>query len=140
MTALPRRLAVPAAGSGPGLVLLRQGEDAETQAIADLYAAEGYVVLSPEPEIDGIGAAVAALRGRSECTGKVGVLGFGQGGKLAYLAGAEAGIDCAVVYHGTGIEAALDLAPRIHCPLVMHLAENDPQVPAEAVARSQGVF
>jgi carboxymethylenebutenolidase len=140
MTALPRRLAVPAAGSGPGLVLLRQGEDADRQAIADLYAAEGYVVLSPEPEIDGIGATVAALRGQSECTGKVGVLGFGQGGKLAYLAGAEAGIDCAVVYHGTGIEAALDLAPRIHCPLVMHLAENDPQVPAEAVARSQGGF
>ena len=140
MTALPRRLAVPAAGSGPGLVLLCQDKDAETQAIADLYAAEGYVVLSPEPEIDGIGATVAALRGRSECTGKVGVLGFGQGGKLAYLAGAEAGIDCAVVYHGTGIEAALDLAPRIHCPLVMHLAENDPQVPAEAVARIKAAF
>ena len=134
MTAMARRVTLPEAGSGPGLVLLA-GADRDARAIADLYAAEGYVVLCPEAKIEGIAAAVAELRGRGESTGKVGALGFGRGGRLAYLAAAEAGVDCAVVYHGAGIESALDLAPRIRCPLVMHFAGNDPEVPAEVVAR-----
>jgi carboxymethylenebutenolidase len=139
---MPGRLALPEAGSGPGLVLLAEA-DRDAQAIADLYAAEGYVVLWPDGnlnEIDGPGlaSAVAGLRGRGECTGKVGVLDFGRGARLTYFA--AAGVDCAVVYHGRGIEAVLDLAPRIHCPLVLHFAENDPQVPAEAVARIKAAF
>jgi carboxymethylenebutenolidase len=122
--------------------VLLAGADQDEQAIADHYAAEGYVVLCPEAKIDetGVAAAVAALRGRGECTGKVGALGFGRGGRLAYLAAAEAGVDCAVVYCGTGIEAALDLVPRIRCPLVMHFAENDPEVRAEVVARLRAAF
>ena len=131
---MPGGLVLPEGGRGPGLVLLA-GADRDAQAIANLYAAEGYVVLCPEARIEetGVAAAVAALRGRGECTGKVGALGFGRGGRFAYLAAAEAGvaktgIDCAVVYHGSGIEAALDLAPRISCPLIMHFAENDPEL------------
>jgi carboxymethylenebutenolidase len=126
---MPGRIALPKGGSGPGLVLLMEA-DRDAQAIADIFTAEGYVVLCPEAKIEetGVAAAVAAVRGRGECTGKVGALGFGRGGRLAYLAAADAGVDCAVVYHGSGIEAALDLARRIRCPLVMHFAENDPEV------------
>jgi carboxymethylenebutenolidase len=133
---IPGGLTLPGSGSGPGLVLLAEA-DRDTQTIADLYAAEGYVVLCPEAKIEDIGvaAAVAALRGAGECTGRVGALGVGRGARLAYLAATEAGIDCAVVYHGNGTEAALDLAPRIRCPLVMHFAENDPEV-----ARVKTVF
>jgi len=144
VTAMPGDLVLPEGGRGPCLVLLA-GPDRDVQAIADLYAAEGYVVLCPDGNLDeidgpGLASAVAGLRGRDECTGKVGVLGFGRGARLAYLAAAAAGADCAVVYHGSGREAVLDLAPRIHCPLVMHFAENDPQVPAEAVARIKAAF
>jgi carboxymethylenebutenolidase len=124
-------LAIPEAGRGPGLVLLDEAPDPE---IADLYAAEGYAVLCPERLDVDIKAAAQALRARSECTGKLGVLGFGRGGTLAYRAAAAGGIDGAVVYCGAGIEDALDLAPRIACPLVMHFAEKDPDVPPEAVA------
>jgi carboxymethylenebutenolidase len=104
--------------------------DRDARKIADLYAAEGYVVQCPEARIDEavVTAAVAALRSREECTGEVGALGFGRGGRLAYLAASEGEVDCAVVYHGAGIEAALGLAPRIHCPLVMHFAENDREI------------
>jgi carboxymethylenebutenolidase len=47
-------LAVPGSGSGPGLVLFPESSkaDQDTQAIADLYAAEGYVVLCPNGEYD----------------------------------------------------------------------------------------
>ncbi|MDU6727540.1 MAG: dienelactone hydrolase family protein, partial [Bradyrhizobium sp.] len=43
-------LAVPASGSGPGIVLLQEifGVNASMRAVADYYAEEGYVVLAPE--------------------------------------------------------------------------------------------
>jgi len=43
-------LAVPAAGSGPGIVLLQEifGVNAHMRDVADLYAEEGYVVLAPD--------------------------------------------------------------------------------------------
>ena len=43
-------LAVPACGSGPGIVLLQEifGVNAHMRDIADLYAEEGYVVLAPD--------------------------------------------------------------------------------------------
>ena len=58
--------------------------------------------------IKDIAACVQALRGRPECTGKVGALGHCLGGKLAYLAAARAGVDCAVGYYGVGIEGHLN--------------------------------
>jgi carboxymethylenebutenolidase len=43
-------LAVPAAGTGPGIVLLQEifGVNAHMRDVADLYAEEGYVVLAPD--------------------------------------------------------------------------------------------
>lgn len=43
-------LAVPARGSGPGLLLLQEifGVNAHIRDVADLYAEEGYVVLAPD--------------------------------------------------------------------------------------------
>jgi carboxymethylenebutenolidase len=140
-------LAVPEAGRGPGLVLFHDigDNDRERRALSEFYAAEGYVVLCPEAfavadGADDIAAAVSALRGRGECTGKIGALGFGLGGKLAYLAAAEAGIDCAVSYYGFGIDFGLNFARRISCPFVLHLAEKDPQIPPEAVSRIRAEF
>ena len=139
--------AVPEAGSGPGLVLFHDISDVDRdlRELSDLYAAEGYVVLCPETFTVAKGAedvirAVEALRGRSECTGKVGALGFGLGGKLAYLAAAEAGVDCAISYYGFGIDFGFNLTPRIGCPLVMHFAEKDPQIPLPVIARVKQAF
>ena len=140
-------LHVPAAGSGPGLVLLQDiaDDDQDLWELGDLYAEEGYVVLCPKGfdiahGAEDIAMAVAAVRSRPECTGKVGALGFGRGGELAYLAAAEAGVDCAISYYGLDAEFGLNLASRIRCPLAIHLAENDPQIPPDAVARLQQAF
>ncbi len=140
-------LAVPEAGKGPGLVLFHDisDDDREGRELSEFYAAEGYVVLCPEAfaVADGakdIAATVAALRGRNECTSKIGALGFGLGGKLAGLAAAEAAVDCAIAYYGFGIDFGLNFAPRIRCPLALHLAEGDPDIPPEAVARIKAAF
>ncbi|MBC8838367.1 dienelactone hydrolase family protein, partial [Escherichia coli] len=67
-----------------------------------------------------IRATVARARTVPASNGKVGVRGFCLGGKLAWLAAAQCGVDCAVGYYGVGIEQSLDLAERVTCPLALH--------------------
>ena len=74
---------------------------------------------------------VAALRGRDDCTGKVGVMGFCLGGKYTYLSSVRHPIDAAVGYYGVQIDEHLYEADGLKCPLVLHFAETDPHVPAE---------
>lgn len=79
--------------------------------------------------------AISALRARPEVRtqgGKVGVLGFCLGGKLAYLAACRTDADVAVGYYGVGIEAALAEAAGIQCRLVLHIAELDGFCPPPA--------
>src|ERR1700716_1084785 len=84
-----------------------------------------------------LGDMVAALRGRADCTGKIGVMGFCLGGKFAYLASTRLPIEAAVSYYGVQIDQHLDEADRRRCPILMHFAENDPHVPAPTVAAIQ---
>jgi carboxymethylenebutenolidase len=111
------------------------------QSEADWKRAFGlYQQFDVAKGVTDIVATAAALRGLKSCEGKVGVLGFCLGGKLAYLAAAEAGIDCAVCYYGVGIEQSLDLASRIRCPVVMHFAEKDQYAPPAAVEQIKKAF
>jgi carboxymethylenebutenolidase len=133
-------IAFPEAEKGPGLLVFPDVSDRDLRELGDLYAAEGYVVLCPEVGVlsrgvEDIATAVKSLRARRECTGKVGALGFGIGGELAYIAAAEANVDCAVSCYSFGIDFGLNFVPRIGCPLAIHFAEKDPQIPPEAVAR-----
>ncbi|VTU31379.1 dienelactone hydrolase family protein [Variovorax sp. PBL-E5] len=158
-------LALPSAGSGPGLVLAQEifGINKTMRDVADYYAEEGYVVLVPdifwrqEPNVElgyseadwqrafgffqgfdeargmeDIQTAITTLRGRTEVNGKVGVLGFCLGGKLAYLAACRTDADVSVGYYGVGIDAALGEADKITKPLVLHIAELDKFCPPEA--------
>ncbi|MBV8737882.1 MAG: dienelactone hydrolase family protein [Alphaproteobacteria bacterium] len=131
-------LAVPATGSGPGILLIddQAGNDGPRPP-AELYAAEGYVVLYPEALAgdEEVAAVIAALRERGECTGGVAVLGFGHGAMMALRAAAEGRVACAVCYCLNGIEMAIELVPRITCPVGLHFAGNDPAAPPAAVAR-----
>ncbi len=166
-------MALPAGGKGPGIVLCQEifGVNAYVRETADLFAAEGYVVLAPDlfwrmqpgvdmgysPEewqkafgffqnfdvdagIKDITATVTTLRGRPECTGKVGVIGHCLGGKLAYLAAARSGVDCAVGYYGVGIEASLNEKDKIRCPMVLHIAGEDKYVPKDAQEQIKAAF
>lgn len=79
-----------------------------------------------------IDATLAALRQRTELDGKVGVLGFCLGGKLAYLAACRCDVDVAVGYYGVGIQDNLDESKNIKGRLVLHFAEKDQFCPALA--------
>jgi carboxymethylenebutenolidase len=83
--------------------------------------------------MEDITAAVRALRTRTEVVGKVGALGFCLGGRLAYLAAARSGVDCAVSYYGVTIDQYLGDAAKVKVPMVLHFAEQDKYAPMEKV-------
>ena len=83
---------------------------------------------------DDLGATIAALKDRDDCTGKVGVMGFCLGGKFAYISAVRHNIDAAVCYYGVQNNEHLDEADALKCPLILHFAETDPHVPEDTVA------
>ena len=83
---------------------------------------------------------VAALRARSECTGKVASLGFCMGGLLSYLSAAHAGVDAAVCYYPGSIENRLDQADKVRCPILFHFAGKDHYILPAAVKAVQARF
>jgi len=77
-------------------------------------------------------ATITHLREMDNVTGKVGAIGYCLGGHLAYLAATRTDADAAVGYYGVNIPARLDEAGNISKPLMLHIAEKDEFVDAEA--------
>ncbi|MFQ5958919.1 MAG: dienelactone hydrolase family protein [Alphaproteobacteria bacterium] len=113
----------------PGIQITDRTE-AEWQRAFELY--QGF---SEDLGIDDAIVALAHLRTLPGCSGTVGCVGFCLGGKLAYLMATRSDADCSVGYYGVGIEGALGEAGNISKPLMLHIAENDGFVPAEAQAQ-----
>jgi carboxymethylenebutenolidase len=80
-----------------------------------------------------IGAAIVALRGLPECSGKVGVIGYCLGGLLTYLTAARHDIDAASSYYGGGIDKYLGEAGRVRCPIAFHFGGADGHIPPASV-------
>jgi carboxymethylenebutenolidase len=159
-------LARPAAARAPAVVVIQEifGVNAVMRAIADDYAAQGYLAICPdlfwriEPGIDitdqseaewkrafelfnafdvdaGVKDIAAAIAHvRPLSAGKVGAVGFCLGGLLAYLTATRTDVDAAVGYYGVGIESRLAEADKLADPLLLHIAEEGQFVPKEAQA------
>ena len=84
--------------------------------------------------LEDLAATIAAARKLPRANGKVGTMGFCLGGRMAFKTAAHTDADCNVSYYGVGIEGLLDDAARLRGPLLMHIAEKDKFVPAEAQA------
>ena len=117
----------------PGVNLTYSDEDLQ-------QAFDYYGRFDVDQGITDVADTVTALRARSECTGKVGSLGYCLGGLLAYLTAARTDVDCSVAYYGVAIEQSLDEISNIECPMVLHCAEEDSFVPPEAVQQIRDAF
>ncbi len=78
-----------------------------------------------------IAAAIKTLRAIPG-VGKVGAVGHCLGGLLAYLAAARTDVDVSVSYYGVNIASLLGEASKISKPILLHVAEKDQFVPADA--------
>lgn len=82
-----------------------------------------------------IQATISHLRGMSECSGKVGTVGYCLGGSLAYATSFFTDSDASVGYYPVQIDDYLGQVPNIKKPLMLHIAENDGFCPAESQAK-----
>jgi carboxymethylenebutenolidase len=107
---------------------------------AELQEGQGYVKqLKPEQVLADVAAAIAVVRN----SGRVGVVGYCWGGKIAYVAACDLSIACAVCYYGGSIANELQKRPK--CPVMYHFGERDTYIPPSDVekikaAHPQGEF
>jgi carboxymethylenebutenolidase len=159
-----------ARGKLPGVIVVHEnrGLNPHIEDVARRLALEGFVTFAPDA-LTPLGgypgqedkarelfqkldqtktredfvAAVAFLKARPECTGKVGAVGFCYGGSIAnMLATRVPDLGGAVPFYG-GQPKPEDV-PKIKAPLLIHYAENDERVNAgwpayEAALKSSGV-
>jgi carboxymethylenebutenolidase len=154
--------AEPAGKPAGAIVVLQEiwGVNDHIRKVADGYAADGYVVVAPalfdrverdlmmdeytnetrtkgfavmqkvnhdEALLD-INAAVESVSN----AGRVGIVGFCFGGRLAWLSAARVGgLSAAVAYYGGGIPGMADEKPR--CPVILHFGEHDQHIPVASV-------
>jgi carboxymethylenebutenolidase len=152
-------------GPFPGLLVITAifGDDQEMQELTTAWAEDGFVVSVPDifwrvlpgPVADfetAIGRMndfdfdqgmkdvedlIGDLKGRPECNGKVGMLGFCFGGRYVHVSAARLGIDAGAAFHGTTIGQHLDETSKISCPMSLHFGSEDPAVPMEEVTAIQ---
>ena len=152
-------LAVPASGSGPGVVVIQEwwGLNDQIRGMTDRFAQEGFTALAPdfyhgtvvnEPDeagkllmalnIDGVakdarGAAQFLAQHAATRGSRVGVVGFCMGGQLALLAGTVAPNEIGAVVDMYGVHP--NVKPdysKMQAPVLALFAEKDGYVPPEA--------
>lgn len=86
-----------------------------------------------ERGIQDVADTISYLKGRPECNGKVGVIGFCFGGAYALLGPARLGCDAGISFHGTNLELWFDDLEKIRCPLSLHWGDQDFAAPPEVI-------
>ena len=139
-----------------GIVVVHEiyGMNSQIRAVADRFAAHGYVALAPvlydlvAPGVDlgfdeastlrarelaaqvgferAVAAVEAAVKSLTDTVDNVGVVGFSWGATVAFLANTRLGLP-AVCYYGGRTVPFLNERPR--APLMMHFGERDPLTP-----------
>lgn len=145
-----------------GVVVLQEifGVNSHIRSLADGYAAEGYLAIAPalfdrikpgvvldsynqETMTEGFGYmqklkiddALLDVRAAVEATssaGKIGVVGFCFGGRMAWLSASRVpGIAASIPYYGGGIPGLAAEQPK--CPVILHFGERDTHIPIASV-------
>lgn len=149
-------LAVPSgAGPFPAVIMVHEvfGIDESMRVQIERMSSAGYIVLMPDlfsrggmrkclnatfralmsgqgQAFDDVAAATAFVTARSDCTGKVGVVGFCMGGAFA-LQLASRGYDASAVNYGQ-LPRELDEVLNGACPIVASYGAKDPSLKGAA--------
>ena len=152
-------LAQPVSGNGIGLVVIHDvfGIDDDLRHICDDHAAHGYTAVCPDLfwrkpggvrpsatresvaaflngfDVDAalrdLISAFGFLRKAKGSNGKVGVIGYGLGARLAFIMAARTDVDVSVGYCPLDLDKNLDEVHDVRMPLLLHIAGDDAFVP-----------
>ena len=104
--------------------------DEEWQKAFQLF--QGFDV---DKGVEDLKDSLAALRVLDTCSGKAGTVGYCLGGKLAFLMAIHSNADCNISFYGVGLDELVGDAGKITRPALLHIAEADEFVPADAQTR-----
>lgn len=82
--------------------------------------------------VDDLKATLHAARKLPGSNGRAATVGFCLGGRLAFMMATHSDADLNIAYYGVGLDGLLGDLPRVHKPLLLHIAEKDEYVPPEA--------
>lgn len=91
--------------------------------------------LDQDQAIRDIEAAIKTARKHLGGTGKVGVVGYCLGGRLAFMTAARTDVDATVGYYAVGVDELLGEKGAISHPLMLHIGKNDHLVDPAMQAR-----
>jgi carboxymethylenebutenolidase len=155
-------LAAPAGKARGAVVVIQEifGVNAHIRAVTDSFAAEGYTAIAPalfdrvrrgielgynaDTMKEGFGYVQQLQRDKTlldlaaciavvKHAGRVGVMGFCWGGRMAYVTACELPVACGVAYYGGGIAQELGKTPR--CPMLYHFGGQDSHIPQSDVEK-----
>ena len=151
----------PAGNPRGGVVVVQEifGVNSHIRAVADRFAAEGYLAIAPaifdhyekgfdvgyDAEARARGMAIASKLDLDQLSrdiasaipvaaeaGKVGIVGYCLGGSVAWSAAAQlGGLSAAVGYYGGRILQARTMKPKV--PTMLHFGEKDQHIPIAGV-------
>jgi carboxymethylenebutenolidase len=158
-------LADPAGTPRGGIVVIQEifGVTRHIRAVADQYAAAGYLALAPalfdrqkrdvdvpytdfqtaiglmqNASIDNAMLDIAAAVTRVAGAGKTGIVGYCWGGLLTFIAASRLNVAAAVAYYGGGISQHLSEKPRV--PVMFHFGDKDAHIPLTAVDQIKAAY
>jgi dienelactone hydrolase len=132
---------------GTGVVLIGL-TGAGMGATLERIAARGYCTIAVDArdlsDVDGtledVRTAMEALRARADSNRKAAVVGYGLGGRYAYLAVTRAGADAGAAFRAIGMGSHLGEASKVRVPLSLHFADDDERVPLDEVRAIKGAL
>ncbi len=160
-------IAPPPARARGAVIVVQEifGLTANIRAAADRFAAEGYLAMAPAlfdrirrglvlgysaPELQqarGYRAQVSTARATLDIgaaaavaahAGKVAVVGYCWGARLAWAAAAQRSFAAAVCYYGPGIVDELPQVPS--CPTLLHFGDQDRSIPPSVIEQLRAAY
>ncbi len=160
MGSVSGHLAKPS-GSGPwpAVIVIQEwwGLDDQTKSIADRFAVEGYLAFAPDlyhgelaklgdhqtamglAQKYGPGAPAElqklydALKKHSDCSGKIGSVGFCFGGRMSLALGIGRPLNAICTFYGGGMQQLFDQLGKIKCPVLGLFGDQDQSIPVGTV-------
>ena len=155
--AMPAYYDAPGAGAGVIVISTIFGVDDETRGVVSDLNNAGFAAMAPdmfwridpgavpvsdmqraqvrnqafnsEDGVRYVGAAVAHMKARPECNGKVAVMGLCFGGPYALMGASRLGCDAGISFHGSHVGNFLSEFAAVQCPLSFHYGDNDAVAP-----------